>query len=176
MFCFHGAVWISRYLGRETRKEVQNQSTYLIWHFQKKNTVFLFTIGSIKMGTSWVFWKFQLLFRQKDHYQSTSTQLFSPHWIVSAQQIMAAETGSRFHPFCWEQNSSLSAKITLTILLYICDTFIIFLLLRTLCVTQEFPCHLGMLWHDHRGRIHQSVNQSMNPSIYLCMPMHWLIS
>lgn len=109
-----------------------------------------------------MFWKFQLLFRQKYHYWSTSTKLFSPHWTVSVQQIMAAATGFRFHPFfCWEQNNTLSVKTALTILPYNCGTSIIFLWLRSLFVTQDFPCCSGMLWHDHSGNIHQPINQSL---------------
>ena len=117
------------------------------------------------MGTFWVFWKFRLLFREKYHYRSTSAELFSPHWIVSIQQIMAAATGFRFHPFfCWEQNNSLSVKTALTILLYICGTFIIFL--RTLFVTQDFACCSGTLWHDHREKIHWLIHQSVSVCLY----------
>lgn len=136
---------------------------------RRKNTVFSFTIKNVKMGTFWVFWKFQLLFRQKYHYWNTSAELFPPCWIVSIQQIMAAATGFRFHPFfCWEQNNSLSVKIALTTLLYIYGTSIIFLWLRSLLVTQDFPCCSGTLCRDHSEKIHPSINQSIK-SIPLCL-------
>lgn len=56
-------IWIEKH----TQKRHESRKHILFDIFRRNDNIFSFIIRNIKMGTFWVFWKFQLLFRQKYH-------------------------------------------------------------------------------------------------------------